>query len=1331
MVRSRAKQAKDKATGSRRSAANKSSEPDSSVGVREPEPPVRIVGIGASAGGLEALEQFFHALRADTGFAYVVVQHLSPDFPSMMDELLGRHSRMRICQITSGLKVEPNVIYLRPARQTLIVKDGRLVLEDEDVKTHFHLPIDSFLKSLAIDRGRGTIGVVLSGTGSDGAAGAAMIRDVGGTVLVQDPASARFESMPRAIVERNLATAVASPIGLADYIHRLVDGRSLPADDDETENGTQLDPETTIIRLLQRRCGTDFGYYKMSTVGRRIRRRAEMARMNDLADYASLLRKAPEELDLLTKDLLIGVTEFFRDPEAFDALRDNALMPLGPRLGSSDQFRVWIPGCATGEEAYSIAITLSEVARQAGVELGAKIFATDIYSPALEIAGRGIYEKDSLAHLSDDLVQRYFDPAGSRFQVKPSLRRLVVFSNHNLLKDPPFTRMDFISCRNLLIYFNEVAQRKVLTFFHLALNVNGTLFLGSSETLSELAEEFQALDSKWRVFRKLRDIRLRESLRMLPPSTFRSAGQETFDLLTAPRARATASQDLSLSRRGLTKAYDMLLERYAPPSVLVDRQGNIVHVFGDARKFLTINTGIFSSKLVDVVDERLRQPALAGLERMRGSATNAFTRHVSLGGPDVTVKLTIERLDRGDWSDDGYALVTIEETQRSTTSAGENANTFEAVPIGDIELYQERTRELEYELKVTEESLQSTIQEMETTNEELQATNEELMASNEELQSTNEELHSVNEELYTVTGEHQRKIDELLQVTADLDHVLTSTEIGVIYLDQDLRLRRFTPAAAVIFNLLERDLGRPFEHIRPRFEGLDLITKLKTMPFGAGMSEHEIVVDQHNYLLRVLPYQVGDRPAGFGLTFIDITASKRSEREVKTSERRLSAIVKTALDAIVVIDEHGIIQSTNPATHHIFGYSEEELAGMNLSVLMPPDHSAAHDRYIEDYRRTGVKKIIGVGREVIGRRKDGGFVSLDLTITEWRDADGARLFTGIMRDMTDRKLAQRKLADALRTITLAAEAGEMGTWHLDVESGTLAFSDELLRILGQRRDLWTGTPEALAALIHPDDEARWRKQRQEALEHGDRIDLEFRIVRPDGAVRWIHSRGDVRRMPAGGAAEAYGVMVDITERKAADDRQSLLISELDHRVKNTLARMASIVESSRQTAGTVDDVTGSIVGRLNALARSHTRLSRSRWTGADLGVLVEEELAPYRHGTNISVEGASIVLKPDAAQAMCMIFNELCTNAAKYGAFSAKKGKVTVTWRTIEKNEGGAWLELTWLERGGPAAEASKAGFGTRLIRNLLQHGLGGKADLKMDKSGVSCHISAPLANLT
>jgi two-component system CheB/CheR fusion protein len=1292
-----------------------------------------IVGIGASAGGLEALEQLFLSLPVDTGFAFVVVQHLSPDFPSMMRELLARHSRMPIFPIGDGMKVEPNTIYLRPARQTLFVRGPQLFLEREDPTPHLSLPIDVFLKSLAESRGDRAVCIVLSGTGGDGTQGAAAIREAGGKVLVQDPSSARFDSMPRSVIDLNIADAIARPEQLAGLVARLASNQPLPvpSDDEDAANGGTASPESAILRLLQRRCGTDFGYYKMSTVDRRIRRRANMARRKDLADYADLLKENTHELDLLTKDLLIGVTEFFRDWDAFKCLQEQVIAPTAERLGRPEQFRVWVPGCATGEEAYTIAMVLTEVARAADIELNVKIYATDIYSPALEIASRGRYDLKGLAALPTPLLNRYFDRSGDGYQVKSSLRRLIVFSKHNLLSDPPFTRIDLISCRNLLIYFNETAQRKVLNFFHLALKVDGTLLLGSSESLNELADEFDVVDGKWRLFRKIRDVRLRESFRLLPPSAL-TADLSNGALLRRPAPHGPRAGAATLSRRNLSGLYSSLMDRFAPPGVLVDALGHIVLVFGDTQRYLSIASGEFTSLLVDIVDEPFRHAIFAGLERARGSAPKPFVRHVAWetpAGASVSIRLTVERVELDKAGEEVHALVLFEEHLRPETRAlADPEETSQAAAV-ELDIYQQRIQELEHELKTTEENLQSTIEEMETTNEELQATNEELMASNEELQSTNEELHSVNEELYTVSAEHQRKLDELLEVKANRDNILTSTEVGVIFLDKDLKLRLFTPVAARIFNLLESDVGRAFEHIRPPFTGFDLMAALKRTERGAGLKEHEVEIGDHTYLLRILPYEISDRLAGIGLTFIDVTQRKHSEMAVKAAEQQFAAVVNTAPDAIVVIDNKGSIRSANPATLTIFGYTEQELVGQSVSCLMPADQADAHDRYIESYERSKIKNIIGVGREVQGRRKDGSLVALDLAITEWWDADGEHLYAGVMRDITGRNLAKRKLTDALRTITLAAEAGEMGTWHFYIGSDQLDISDEVLRILGRQRSEWAGTTGALQATVHPDDVGSCILCGEQAFALGDRIDNEFRIVRPDHACRWVHLRGDVRRAPDGQAVEAYGVMADITERKQWEERQQLLVVELDHRVKNMLARMGAIIESSRQSATSIDDFSAAIIGRLNALARSHTHLSRSRWTGAALRTLIEEELTPYLADGNVTYDGPEVALNADATQSLSMVLHELSTNAAKYGAFSIDTGRLTIRWNIVQGDRA-AWLDLRWRELGVEVIKPTRAGFGTKLIESLLSHGLGGKVDLKFGKKGVSCAMRLPIANL-
>jgi two-component system CheB/CheR fusion protein len=1025
--------------------------------------PPRIVAIGASAGGLEALELFFDAMGASSGAAFIVIQHLSPDFPSVMDELLARHTRMQICAAQTGLAVEPNVIYLRPAQQTLAIQQGVLVLSQEDTKTHLNFPIDAFLKSLAHDQGEQAIAVILSGTGTDGTLGAAAIRDAGGTVLAQEPTSARFDSMPRAIIERNLANASAPPKILPHLVQRALNGEMLPVAEEADEEPRSVDPERRIIQLLQRRCGIDFGHYKRSTVGRRIRRRAEIARINDLGAYAAKLEGDPCEVDLLSKDLFIGVTSFFRDSEAFERLAAEALPNLMAQMSPERPLRVWVPGCATGEEAYSIAILLSEYARKAGIELHAKIFATDIFRPALDRAGRGVYDEAIAKSLGPELIERYFDLERKQLHVKPQIRRIVVFSAHNLLKDPPFTRVDLVSCRNLLIYFDDAAQRMALMLFHFALNRNGVLFLGPSETAGEIANEFGVVDQHWRIFRKLRDVRLRESLRLLPSAMLRDDPLPNDEPHRSIAAGGQENVAKSVpARRGYTKAYDAILDRFAPPGVLVTRDGTIMHVFGDASKYLMFRGGRFSPLITVAAIEDLRHTISAGLERMRGRNTASFVRRVACkigNDAEKMIKVTVERLSSADWQDEDYCMVTFAEPASPKDGAGKKTKA-KAGSVATIQLYLERIRDLENELRVTEESLQTTIEEMETTNEELQATNEELMSSNEELQSTNEELNSVNEELLTVSAEHQRKIDELLELTTDVNYLLKSTDIGVIYLDSDLRVRRLTPAITKTFNLLDQDIGRPIEHITARFHHPGLIEGIRAVLAGGPAREQEVTAEGHVFLLRILPYQFGGVTAGVVIALIDITERKHMENALRASERRLSNIVETAVDAIVVVDETGNIQSFNPSAERIFGYSAEEAIGMNVNILMHEPIRSAHTGYIRNYVETGVGKVIGTGREVEGRRKNGTTVALDLALTDW-SVDDQRYFTGIMRDISARKerdehvrIIMRELSHRTKNLLSVVQAM---SWQTSRNAGSTAdFQERLaqrLEGLGRSIDL--------------------------------------------------------------------------------------------------------------------------------------------------------------------------------------------------------------------------------------------------------------------------------------
>lgn len=845
---------------------------------------VRLVGIGASAGGLEALERLFDAMPSNSGLAFAIVQHLSPDFKSMMNELLGRHSPMRICHAADGQEIEPNTVYLNPPRQNLVVQNGCFYLKTPDSSETPNHPIDAFFASLAKERVNEAIGIILSGTGNDGTKGALAVMAAGGTMLIQDPGSAKFESMPRSAIEAGAASISLIPDEMPLALERLIAGKALI---DDQDGAPALDPEEDILNLLERSYGANFAYYKRSTVGRRITRRAALCGIQNLANYAELLRQEHAELERLYADLLIGVTAFFRDSAAFDALTREAFPQFARKMKLGRQIRIWAPGCASGEEAYSIGIAITEFARKRKLPLNVKIFATDLHSTSLETAGRGVYKAAALKDLPPELVQRYFDQNGQDFHVKPALRKLVAFSAHNLIKDPPFTHIDLVSCRNLLIYFDETAQKKVIALFHFALNKDGIIFLGPSETLGDMQKEFAPLDERWRVFKKMRDIVFPEATRLLPLRTFGTRGNDNYKpAKNRMPAAAAIPSSLRQDRRPLLLAYDEVLARYAPPALLLTRGGELAHVFGAGQKYLKVKAGAFSLKIGDVAIEPIKFAIADALEELRKGGSQTPSTLVELSGEGVSaVEVRCELLSKSLGGED-YVLVTLTEQKPPASNSTKGSKKF--IKQLDInEALQGRVEQLERTLHHSEESLQTTIEELETSNEELQSTNEELMSSNEELQSTNEELHSVNEELYTVSAEHQRKIEELTALTIDIDHILRSSEIGTIFIDPELRIRRFTLGIANIFNLFERDIGRPIADVSPRFFYPGIAGDVSQVASTGVETEQSITSGNMTFLMRVIPYKILDKMQGVVVTLIDTTRLKLAEKTLEARNLEL------------------------------------------------------------------------------------------------------------------------------------------------------------------------------------------------------------------------------------------------------------------------------------------------------------------------------------------------------------------------------------------------------------------------------------------------------------
>jgi two-component system CheB/CheR fusion protein len=880
--------------------------PDTSTGVDLPliddcprEAKFYVVAVGASAGGLDALERFFHGLPARSGAAYVVIQHLSPDHKSMMGNLLGRHTSMPVVTVEDGMEIKPDRVHLIPPASVMSVSRNQLRLSPKNPRG-LTLPIDLFFTALAREFGKYAIGVVLSGTGSDGTRGAVAINDAGGLLLAQEPESAKFDGMPRSVIATGLVDGTLPPEELGPRVMDHISQAPRPRIR-QPEEGITADRQSALeetMHLLQHQGGIDFREYKPATVMRRIERRMQVRHVPDLENYARLLDGDRTELNALRRELLIPVTSFFRDPVAFEVLAQTAIDTIVKERGENQPIRVWTPGASTGEEAYSIAILFAEACARARRWPPLKLFATDVEQHNVDFGSAGVFSEAITTEVSPERLEQWFYKRGNHFVIKNEIRQNIVFARHNLLQDPPFTRMDLVTCRNLLIYFRSEAQERALRRLQYALAPGGFLFLGSSETLAQLQTDFTAVNSKAKVFRILRHV-------SLPLDT--GASQLTRLTGGAVHARRHTSKDRHLTDAAAIEAGEsMLLRSYAPTSLLLNGNQELMHVFGDVSHYLRIGEGAVTLDLAKLLPQSLAPVAQALLHKTARGHEPLRSDLLTMPLPDGSserLRLVARSvtLDQGD----PHLLLSFEP---------DTAPVGEVTPaIGDIatmnmdQEHVERVQTLERELAATRESLQATIEELETANEELQATNEELMASNEELQSSNEELQSVNEELYTVNAENQEKIEILNRLNADLDNMAKAAAIATIFVDANLQLTRFTPEATTLFKIRDGDLGRSIEDFTNLLDYPEFVIELRRTIADGQMSQREIrAANGRLYLLRVLPYAVREREArGAVATFVDITVLRDAER--------LQAVLDSVPAHVALLDDDGEIKLINRA----------------------------------------------------------------------------------------------------------------------------------------------------------------------------------------------------------------------------------------------------------------------------------------------------------------------------------------------------------------------------------------------------------------------------------
>jgi len=867
-------------SGSERDGSSPSEAPSRHVTTTFP-----IVGIGSSAGGLEALEQFLRRVPEDCGLAFVIVQHLDPTHKGIMPELLQRVTGMEVFQVRDRMRVKPNCIYVIPPNKDMSILHGVLHLFVPTAARGLRLPIDFFLRSLADDRQEGSIGVILSGMGSDGTMGLRAIKEKGGVALVQDPASAKFDSMPRSAIDAGLADLIAPveelPGKIIGYLqHALVITKA----EFPLEEKDQSSLEKVII-LLRGKTGHDFSMYKKNTVYRRIERRMSIHQITRISAYVRYLQENPQEVELLFKELLIGVTSFFRDPEAWEQVQGEAIPVLLASYPTGGCLRAWSAGCSTGEEAYSLAITFKEALEQVrpSANFTLQIFATDLDQDAIDKARQGVYPVNIAANVSPERLKRFFIKEEGGYRVCKEIREMVTFATQNIIMHPPFTRLDILICRNLLIYLTPELQKKLIPLFHYSLNPDGVLFLGSSEAVSTFTDLFAPLNAKARLFRR------RETIMQAEPLTFPTSHVPALPGISRELQMVKPAVNLQ------SLADQLLLQHYSPPAVLTNDKGDILYISGRTGKYLEPAAGKANWNIFAMTREGLRFDLGSAFQKTirEKKAITVKGLTVGTGTGAQTVDITVQAIKEPEALQGMVMIVFTDVATPTKMKASGLSKTDSSGKTTDNELKQE-LQQVRENLQMIREEMEASQEELTSTNEELQSTNEELQSTNEELTTSREEMQSLNEELQTVNAEQQSKMEELSRVNNDMRNLLNSTEIVTVFLDNELHVRRFTTGADKLFKLLSGDVGRPLSDISNNLLYPEMSDEAREVLRTLKFSEKQVsTTDDRWFSVRIMPYRtMEDVIAGVVITFSNITAAKKLEEELREENARLKALLE-------------------------------------------------------------------------------------------------------------------------------------------------------------------------------------------------------------------------------------------------------------------------------------------------------------------------------------------------------------------------------------------------------------------------------------------------------
>jgi len=960
-----------------------------------------IVAVGASAGGLEAIHEFFDNMPQNTNLSFIIIQHLSPDHKSLLVELISKHTHMRVFEAEDNMFVQKECVYVIPHKKLMTIYNGKLHLVE---KSHEKLPntaIDHFLLTLAAEKKDKAIAVILSGTGSDGTKGIEAIKGAGGIAIVQDPATARFDGMPNSAIVSGNADLILPPEMMPEEIFNHINESPIHVLNKGKIDGALLDE---IFSIIYQAHGYDFHYYKTPTIIRRLSKRMALRNVQALPDYISIIRQNPEEVKSLSKDFLIGVTRFFRDQQAFDCLEMQVLPALVNEKENGEILKVWVCACSTGEEAYSLAILIDQYLEKHKRSLDVKIFATDIDESSIDFAARNQYPFSIEKDVRPDILGKYFVKESKGYAVIPRIRKQLVFARHNVIKDPPFIKNDLVTCRNMLIYMNSVLQQKVLSALHFSANINGYLFLGNSESVAPIKDVVEEINSKWKLYRKI------AKNPFTPNDMYRKLGSNTS--LSKVRGEILKSGKIENSLQSdFTEA---ITNDFGYVCFYIDSNYEIKESIGHFSRFLSLPEKRLNLNILKMVPMELSVPLNTAIRNCWKEGQKVFLKSVRVKQEQGDLFLSVSVRPPQPLDGRPYTLVVLGENSLSQIHVTPEIKESHAIGISSDYLL-----ELETELNETRSSLQMAVEGLETTNEELQSSNEELLSANEELQSSNEELQSLNEELHTLNTEHQLKIKELIELNDDLNNYFRSSDVGQIFLDKDLRIRKFNSAAVNMVNLIDGDIGRPISHISTNIRYENLFPDIARVSENEDVIEKEILLNNESRcLMRIMPYIRRDKKQdGVIITFVDISAIaaklKEAEAQRGQSENRFRKVFESNMVGMLFTDKDGTIINANDAFLNMSGYSREELLHGDITwdKITPPEYAHLNKEAAEKIRIDGICPPF----ENVCQRKDGHYINVLLGAASLNEADAVAVTYVI--DISEKKEAERKELELQKIIS--------------------------------------------------------------------------------------------------------------------------------------------------------------------------------------------------------------------------------------------------------------------------------------------------------------------------